>query len=263
MTYEGFETLRVSIDGPIALVTINREAVRNALSTQVIAELTACVGELEVSTEVRAVILTGAGDKAFVAGADIAEMHELTPNQAHAFAEMGGALGASIESSEKPWIAAVNGFALGGGTELALVCDFIHASDQAKFGQPEVKLGVIPGFGGTQRLARRIGLGMARELIFSGRLIGPEEALRIGLCNAVVPRRELTDRVMEVARAIAANGPGAVTAAKRVMREGADLSLAAAIELEAAAFSDCFDLRDQKEGMGAFLEKREPKFAGS
>src|ERR1041385_6653276 len=203
MSYEQFETIQVQTDGALAIVTIAREAQLNALSSKVISELTAVCGELEVSSDVRCVIVTGAG-KAFVAGADIAEMRDLAPRQAQAFSEMGGALASAIEGSEKPWIAAVNGFALGGGCELALACDFIYASDQAKFGQPEVKLGIIPGFGGTQRLARRVGLGMARELIYTGRMIGPEEALRIGLADAVAPRRELLDRVLETARAIAA-----------------------------------------------------------
>jgi enoyl-CoA hydratase len=163
-------------------------------------------------------------------------------------------------------IAAVNGFALGGGCEIALACDFIYASDHAKFGQPEVKLGVLPGFGGTQRLSRRIGLGMARELIYTGRMIGPEEALRIGLVNLVVPRRELLERAQQTARAIAGLtprevvSPSAVASAKRVINAGADLDLAAAIELEAVAFGACFDHADQKEGMKAFLGKREPKF---
>jgi enoyl-CoA hydratase len=205
-------------------------------------------------------IVTGAGDKAFVAGADIAAMSAMSPDEAAAFARLGQATFAALEALRMPVIAAVNGFALGGGCELALACDFIYASDKAKLGQPEVKLGILPGFGGTQRLARRVGLGMARELIYSGRMIGPEEALRIGLVNAVVPRRELVDRVLEVAKTIASVGPGAVAAAKRVMNEGVDRPLRDAIELEAIAFGKCFELHDQREGMGAFLEKREPKF---
>jgi enoyl-CoA hydratase len=167
MSYESFETIKVSVDGAIATVTISREAQLNALSSKVLTELTHVAGELEVSSDVRVVILTGAG-KAFVAGADISEMAEMTPVQARAFAEMGGALGEAIETSEKPWIAAVNGFALGGGCELALACDFIHASDKTKLGQPEVKLGVIPGFGGTQRLARRVGVAKCKELCMTG-----------------------------------------------------------------------------------------------
>ena len=188
-------------------------------------------------------------------------MSTMSAEQALAFARLGQATFAALEALPFPVIAAVNGFALGGGCELALACDFIYASDKAKLGQPEVKLGILPGFGGTQRLARRIGLGMARELIYSGRMVGPEESLRIGLSNAVHPRRELMEKVAETARGIVAMGPGAVAAAKRVMNEGADLPLAAAIEREAVAFGQCFGA-EQKEGMSAFLEKREAKFGG-
>ena len=208
----------------------------------------------------RVLIVTGAGEKAFVAGADIAGMAKLSASEGEAFAQLGQSVFASLEALPLPVIAAVNGFALGGGCELALACDFIYASDKAKFGQPEVKLGVVPGFGGTQRLARRIGLGMARELVYTGRLIGPEEALRIGLANAVHPRRELLDKVMETARSIEAVGPAAVASAKQVMNAGADVGLAEAIALEARAFGQCFDRPEQREGMSAFLEKRPPKF---
>jgi enoyl-CoA hydratase len=158
-------------------------------------------------------------------------------------------------------IAAVNGFALGGGCELALACDFIYAGSHAKFGQPEVKLGVVPGFGGTQRLSRRVGLGVARELIYTGKIIGPEEALRIGLVNAVYPRAELSDKVMETAKAIVAVGPRALAAAKQVINRGFDLPLSAAIAEEARAFAGCFG-PEQREGMEAFLSKRPPRFPG-
>ena len=208
----------------------------------------------------RCAVITGAGDKAFVAGADIAAMSSMTESEALSFARLGQATFAAIEALPFPVIAAVNGFALGGGCELALACDFIYASDKAKLGQPEVKLGILPGFGGTQRLARRVGLGMARGLIYSGRMLGSEEALRIGLVNAVVPRRELMDKVREVAALIVQNGPGAIARAKRVMLDGAGVALPAAVELEARAFADCFTLADQKEGMQAFLAKRPPAF---
>jgi enoyl-CoA hydratase len=206
------------------------------------------------------VIVTGAGEKAFVAGADIAEMSAMSSDRAQAFAELGQAAFAALEALPVPVIAAVNGFALGGGCELALACDFIYAGSHAKFGQPEVKLGILPGFGGTQRLARRVGLGMARELIYTGKLIGPEEALRIGLVNAVHPRAELMQKVVETARAICANGPRALSAAKRVIDYGFDLPLTAAIAEEARAFADCFGA-EQREGMDAFLAKRAPRFA--
>ena len=255
MSYDSFETIKVAVDGALATVTINREAALNALSSTVISELTHVVGELEISQDIRVVILTGAGDKAFVAGADISEMLELTANQARAFSEMGGALGEAIETSEKPWIAAVNGFALGGGCELALACDFIHASAQAKFGQPEVKLGVIPGFGGTQRLARRVGVAKAKELCMTGDQIDAAEALRIGLADAVWPHGELMDKVRALAGRIAANGPLAVAEVKRLVHQGQSVSLEAALALEQRSFGLLFSTQDQREGMSAFLAK--------
>jgi len=264
MSYDSFETIKIAVDGALATVTISREAALNALSSTVISELTHAVGELEISQDVRVVILTGAGDKAFVAGADISEMLELTPNQARAFSEMGGALGEAIETSEKPWIAAVNGFALGGGCELALACDFIHASAQAKFGQPEVKLGVIPGFGGTQRLARRVGVAKAKELCMTGDQIDAAEALRIGLADAVWPHAELMDKVRALAGRIAANGPLAVAEVKRLVHEGQSVSLEAALALEQRSFGLLFSTHDQREGMSAFLAKprRAAQFKG-
>jgi enoyl-CoA hydratase len=264
MSYEGFESIKIVVDGAIATVTINREAQLNALSSQVIAELTHAACELDVSSDIRAVILTGAGEKAFVAGADIAEMVELTPTQAHAFSEMGGALGETIENSDKAWIAAVNGFALGGGCELALACDFIHASETAKFGQPEVKLGVIPGFGGTQRLARRVGVAKAKELCMTGDTIGAGEALRIGLVDAVWPHTELMTKVRELAGRIADNGPLAVAEVKRLIHLGQSAPLEQALALEQRSFGLLFGTADQREGMSAFTAKpkRKPAFKG-
>ena len=264
MNLESFETLKVTVDGALATVTISREAQLNALSSQVMSELTQVVGELELSDDIRAVILTGAGEKSFVAGADIAEMLELTPTQAAAFAEMGGAVGTAIETSEKPWIAAVNGFAFGGGCELALACDFIHASEKAKFGQPEVKLGVIPGFGGTQRLARRVGVAKCKELCMTGDTIDATEALRIGLADAVWPHAELMPKVRELATRIAANGPLAVAAVKRLIHQGQSTSLEHALALEQKSFGLLFATEDQREGMAAFLAKprRAAQFKG-
>jgi enoyl-CoA hydratase len=264
MAHDGFETLKVSVDGPLAIVTIDREPVLNALSSKVISELAQVIGELEISPDVRAVILTGAGDKAFVAGADIAEMLDLTPIQAQAFARMGGAIGAAIEDSDKPWIAAVNGFALGGGCELALACDFIHASDRAKLGQPEVKLGVIPGFGGTQRLPRRVGVAKAKELCMTGDAIGADEALRIGLVDAVWPHDQLLGKVQELAARIADNGPLAVAEAKRLIHLGQSTPLDQALALEQRSFGLLFGTADQREGMGAFVArpKRKAVFRG-
>jgi enoyl-CoA hydratase len=253
------ELVRLSQDGPVATLTVNRPDSLNALNQPTLEALASAIEQVGAAAP-RCLIVTGAGDKAFVAGADIAAMREMSPEQGAAFARLGQRTFAALEALPLPVIAAVNGFALGGGTELALACDFIYASDKAKFGQPEVKLGIIPGFGGTQRLARRIGLGVARELIYTGRMIGPEEALRVGLANAVVPRRGLLERVGSVAQEIAAVGPGAVASAKRVMLAGAHRPLGEAIELEAEAFGECFAWEDQKEGMSAFLAKRSPDF---
>jgi enoyl-CoA hydratase len=246
-------------DGPLSTLTVNRPDSLNALDRDTLLALARAVAEV-AARKPRCLIVTGAGDKAFVAGADIAAMSAMSSTQAEGFARLGQATFAALEALPLPVLAAVNGFALGGGCELALACDFIYASDKAKLGQPEVKLGIIPGFGGTQRLARRVGLGMARELIYTGRMLGSEEALRIGLVNAVVPRPELMPRVLETANAIVAAGPGALAAAKAVINAGASKPLHEAIELEAVAFGECFKLHDQKEGMRAFLEKRAAKF---
>jgi enoyl-CoA hydratase len=205
--------------------------------------------------------MTGAG-KAFCAGADIEEMRGMSTIDAKRYSEQGHALGAFIEELPFPVIAAVNGFALGGGCELALSCDFIYASDVAKFGQPEVNLGVIPGFGGTQRLARRVGIGMARELIYSGEIIAADKALAIGLANAVIAKDELLPRVRALATTIAGKAPLAIAQAKRATLRGADRDLTVANELEAQAFAMLFGTSDQREGMKAFVEKRKPEYTG-
>jgi enoyl-CoA hydratase len=255
-------TILLERDGHVAIVTLNRPDKLNALNEQLLQELGAAVAELSRDAAVRCAILTGAGEKAFAAGADIAAMSEMTATRAKQFAEMGHAIGHALETAHFPVIAAVNGFALGGGCELALACDFIYASDKAKFGQPEVNLGVIPGFGGTQRLARRVGDARARELCMTGDMVGAEEALRIGLVNTVVPHAELLAKVREVATKIAAKGPLAIAAAKRVILRGADVPLPTANELEATAFAALFGTSDQREGMKAFVEKRAAKFEG-
>ncbi len=259
----------------VATITVNRPDKMNALSAEVIAELSAAFGSLvhrgapvpsaepmTAHLPVRAAILTGAG-KAFVAGADIAAMAEMTPAQARHFSEAGHALCALIENAPFPVIAAVNGFALGGGLELALACDFIYASQSAKLGQPEVNLAVIPGFGGTQRLVRRVGIGRARELVYSGKMIGADEAARIGLANEVVPAEELLGRATATAQQIAAVGPLAVAAAKRVMLHGETASLPDGCALETHAFAALFGSDDQRAGMKAFLAKEKPTFRGS
>jgi enoyl-CoA hydratase len=256
------ETLLESRKGPIVTITLNRPDKLNALDPTMVKELFGRVGELDADASVLVVILTGAGDKAFAAGADIAAMAEMSVAQAKDFSDLGHALGERIETAHFPVIGAINGFALGGGCELALACDFLYASDKAKMGQPEVNLGVIPGFGGTQRLARRVGIGRARELCLTGSIIGAEEALRIGLVNAVVPHAELLAKVTAVAETIAAKGPLAIRTCKRVMHRGQDVPLPVANELEATAFSALFGSADQREGMSAFLAKRPARFQG-
>jgi enoyl-CoA hydratase len=257
-----FEHISLEIADGLAVVTISREKALNALSSEVLSELTTAATQLELDDKVSVVALTGAGDKAFVAGADISEMIDLGPLEAQALSEMGAQLGHTIETSSKPWIAAVNGFALGGGCELALACDFIYASSNAQLGQPEVKLGVIPGFGGTQRLSRRVGVAKAKELIFTGDIIAADEALRIGLVDAVVSPEELMDKVRSVAKRIGRNGPLAVAEAKRLIHCGQSMSLETSILLEEKSFGGLFDSDDQTEGMKAFLEKRKPAFQG-
>jgi len=257
-----FQHISVERRDHLAVVTIQREKALNALSSEVLSELATASAELELDDGVAVVALTGAGAKALVAGADIGEMLELGPMEAQALSEMGANLGSSIESSAKPWIAAVNGFALGGGCELALACDFIYASSKARFGQPEVKLGVIPGFGGTQRLMRRVGVAKAKQLILTGDMIGAAEALRIGLADAVFEPEQLMDEVAKTAAIIAANGPVAVAEAKRLIHVGQSMSLDSAILLEERSFASLFDTDDQTEGMRAFLDKRSPSFQG-
>jgi len=252
--------IKVDMDGPIAVITIARERVLNAMSGEVLAELVDAAGGLERKLGLRAVILTGAGDKAFVAGADIAEMQALGYDGAETLSSRGVMLARHIDRSRLVWIAAVNGFALGGGCELALCCDFIYASSTAKFGQPEVKLGVIPGLGGTQRLARRVGIGKAKELIFTGDMIDAAEALRIRLVDAVFPPGELMGKSRAAAQRIALNGPIAIAEAKRVINKGLDKELYQGLLDETEAFAGLFQTQDQKEGMAAFLAKRQPKF---
>ena len=255
-------TVLTTRDGHVVTVTLNRPDKLNALNEELLHELGRAVLDLSRDPSVRCAILTGAGDKAFAAGADIAAMSEMSTTRARQFAEMGHAIGHTMETAHFPVIAAVNGFALGGGCELALACDFIYASDKAKLGQPEVNLGVTPGFGGTQRLARRVGDARARELCMTGDVINAEEALRIGLVNAVVPHAELLPRVREIANKIATKGPLAIATAKRVILRGADVPLPTANELETTAFAALFGTADQREGMRAFVEKRGAKFEG-
>ncbi|MFT3921915.1 MAG: enoyl-CoA hydratase-related protein [Myxococcales bacterium] len=249
-------------EGPVSTITINRPAVLNALSGEVLIALKRAVDEVRARPEVRCAIITGAGEKAFVAGADIAAMRTMGAEEAKTFAQKGHAAFDAIAALPLPVIAAVNGFALGGGCELALACDFIYASERAKFGQPEVNLGIIPGFGGTQRLARRVSVGVARELIYSAAIIDAQEALRIGLVNKVFPVDQLLVEAKKTALLIAQKGPMAVRYAKRVIGEGLDNVLSDGNEIEIDAFAACFRTEDRQEGVSAFLDKRAPNFKG-
>jgi enoyl-CoA hydratase len=259
MTYEN---LLVELDNGIAIVTINRPKAMNALNEKTLVELQdAFIGFAEDDTA-QVIIMTGNGEKAFVAGADIAAMQSLSALEARRFAKLGHQVMRHIEACPKPVIAAVNGFALGGGCELALGCDIRIAAENARFGQPEVNLGVIPGFGGTQRLARLIGKGRALELIFTGAMVDAAEAYRIGLANKVVPLDQLLTTAKMMADSIISKGPYAVRLAKEAVRNGLELDLERANQYEAELFGLCFATADQKEGMQAFLEKREAEFKG-
>lgn len=256
-------TLLTERDGALVVLTLNRPEKLNALSFELLEELDAELAKLGADSTIACAILTGAGEKAFAAGADIAAMLDLSTDRARHFSELGHRVGARIERAPFPVIGAINGFALGGGCELALACDFLYASDKAKFGQPEVNLGIIPGFGGTQRLARRVGIGRARELCYTGDVIGADEALRIGLVNAVVPHAELGAKVREVAAKITKKGRVSIAQCKRVLVTGEGLPLDAANALETQAFAMLFGTTDRREGMTAFLEKRAAAFTGS
>jgi enoyl-CoA hydratase len=249
-------------EGAIAVLTLNRPDKLNALNAELLRELDATLERLCADPTVSCAILTGAGDKAFAAGADIGAMSEMGTEQARAFSEMGHRVCSRIERAPFPVIGAINGFALGGGCELALACDFLYASDKAKLGQPEVNLGVMPGFGGTQRLARRVGIGRARELCYTGDTVGADEALRIGLVNAVIAHAELLPKVRDVATKIASKGRLAVAQCKRVLFSGADVSLDVANALETQSFAMLFGTKDRSEGMKAFVEKRRAAFTG-
>jgi len=240
----------------IAVITINRPDALNALNLEVLEELSQAVGKAENDQEVYALIITGAG-RAFVAGADIGQMKDLAPNEAKAFGNFGNSVFIGIESLSKPVIAAVNGFALGGGCELAMACDIRIASDKAKFGQPEVTLGITPGFGGTQRLPRIVGPAKAKELIFSGATINAEEALRIGLVSKVVPGGELMDAALEMARAFAKNAQIAVRQSKSAINKGMQCDIETGTAYESQAFALCFSTEDQKNAMTAFINKTE------
>jgi enoyl-CoA hydratase len=246
----------------IGWITVNRPEKLNALNVATIGELQAAFREFEGDPEVKAIILTGTGEKAFVAGADIGEFSGLNPETGTHFARRGQDMTRAIENCGKPVIAAINGYALGGGTEIAMACHIRIASENAKLGQPEVKLGLIPGYGGTQRLPRLVGKGKAMELIFSGRMVDAREALEIGLVNKVVPPAALLTEAEAMAREIIKNAPLAISYAVQAINRGLDKSLDEGLELEAEIFGRSCGTEDAREGSQAFLEKRKPNFRG-
>ena len=246
------------VQGAVAILTINRPEALNALNSQVLSDLDEAITKIEADDSVHAVILTGAG-RSFVAGADIGEMKGFSARDGKKFGVHGGGVFLRLENLSKPVIAAVNGFALGGGCELAMSCDIRLASEKAKFGQPEVGLGITPGFGGTQRLPRIVGISKAMELILTAKVINAAEAERIGLVSAVYPPEELMDKAMELANAICANAPIAVAESKRCIRMGMQTDIATGSAFEAEAFGVTCGTEDKDEGMGAFLEKRAEK----
>ncbi len=248
----------VDRDGGVAIVTIDRQEALNALDQATLTELRDRLAELAGDADVRAVVLTGAGERAFVAGADIKAMSVMDSEQARAWGALGHETASLLETMPKPTIAAVNGFALGGGCELALACDVRYASTAAKLGQPEVSIGIIPGWGGTQRLPRVVGVGVAKELIMTGRLVDAEEALRIGLVNAVFSPEDLMSKALELAQSLAAKSPLVLAAIKETTGKTFHGDLGA----EEEAFAVLFGSEDQREGMAAFIEKRAPRFTG-
>ena len=249
------EFITYEADGQIGIITINRPKALNALNSTVLEELDQALNAVDLEN-IRCLILTGAGEKSFVAGADIGEMSTLTKAEGEAFGKKGNDVFRKLETFPIPVIAAVNGFALGGGCEISMSCDIRICSENAVFGQPEVGLGITPGFGGTQRLARIVGTGQAKEMIYGARNIKAEEAYRIGLVNNVYPAEELMPAAKKLASTIARNAPIAVRNCKRAINKGLQVDMDQAIVIEEKLFGDCFETHDQKEGMSAFLEKR-------
>ncbi|MCQ2442164.1 MAG: enoyl-CoA hydratase-related protein [Oscillospiraceae bacterium] len=250
--------INLETQGAVAVLTIDRPKALNALNSSVLEELDAAIDSLDLNA-IRALVITGAGDRSFVAGADIGEMSKLTKAEGEAFGKKGNDVFRKIETLAIPVIAAINGFALGGGNELAMSCDIRICSETAVFGQPEVGLGITPGFGGTQRLARLVSPGMAKQLIYTGRNIKADEALRIGLVNAVYPAEELMPAALKMAAGIAKQAPIAVRNCKKAINDGLDLNMDDAIALEEKLFGDCFETHDQIEGMGCFMSREKPK----
>ncbi len=250
--------VNIDLQGAVAVLTIDRPKALNALNPEVLADLKAAFEGIDQNA-VRCVVLTGAGDKSFVAGADIGSMSTMTKAEGEAFGKLGNDIFLMIESFPLPVIAAVNGFALGGGCELAMSCDIRICSDNAMFGQPEVGLGITPGFGGTQRLARLVGMGMAKQMLYTARNIDANEALRIGLVNAVYPQADLMEAAVKMANTIAKNAPIAVRGCKKAVNEGMQVSIEKGVEIEEKIFGGCFETHDQVEGMACFLSREKPK----
>jgi enoyl-CoA hydratase len=259
MTYEN---LLVDVSERIATVTFNRPKSLNALNPATVRELGAAMEELSARQDVGAVLLTGAGEKAFIAGADLTVMKGFTTLEALDFSLLGQRVLGFIEAMAQPVIGVINGFALGGGCEVAMACDLLIAADTARFGQPEVNLGIIPGYGGTQRLPRLVGRNLAKELVLTGEMISAQRAYEIGLVNKVVPAAELMGAAREIAKKILSRGPVAVRTAKMAMNRGLDLDLGNACALEASLFAAGFSTADREEGIAAFLEKRKANFIG-
>ena len=257
-----YENIVYEVKDGIATITFNRPKALNALNGALLAELSRSLDEIAADEDIRVLILTGAGDKAFVAGADISELATFDSLKAKAFGRRGHDIINKLQQLPIAVIAAVNGFALGGGTEISIACDFIYASENAKFGQPEINLGVIPGFGGTQRLPRLIGTNMAKELIFTGKMISAAEALQLGLVNKVVPHDSLMDEVLKTAGVIASKGKVSLREAKLAVNKGMDVDLASGCGIEIDAFALCYASPDAREGTSAFLEKRQADFKG-
>ena len=257
-----YENIILELEGPIAIIKFNRPKAMNALNSATLDELKHVGSEVALAKEIKVVIVTGAGEKAFVAGADIQEMKDMTPVQATAFSHKGHAALGILENMRKPVIAAVNGYALGGGFEVALACDMIYASDKARLGFPEVTLGIFPGFGGTQRTARLVGTAKAKELVLTGKVITAQEGFEMGLLNKVTTPDQLMAEVRELAAKMLAAGPVGIGLAKYLVNKSLSLDIDSGLELEANTFGVCFGTQDQKEGMTAFVEKRTPTFQG-
>ena len=261
--YMAYENIIYQVEEGIATITFNRPKALNALNSALLKEFSKALDEIDADENIRVLVLTGSGDKSFVAGADITQLATYNSLTAKNFAQKGHAIIARLQQLPIAVIAAVNGFALGGGTEIAIACDFIYASDNAKFGQPEINLGLIPGFGGTQRLPRLIGANLAKELVFTGKMISADEAEKIGLVNKVVPQDQLMEEVLKTAKEIASKGKASLRAAKQAINNGLNTDLATGIHIEVEAFGLCYASSDSKEGTSAFLEKRKPEFKGS